>query len=87
MPVQRREILQKRFYQSAAQSDSSITKANVNVASIPSKSVTESKVGVALSAGSESDEYLTPESSYLASEDRKLDHCLLLQNQTQRHHV
>lgn len=46
-----------------------------------------SKVGVALSAGSESDEYLTPKSSYLASEDRKLDHSLPLQNQTQRHHV
>lgn len=44
MPVQRREILQKRFYQSAAQSDSSITKANANVGSIPSKSVIDQKL-------------------------------------------
>jgi hypothetical protein len=69
MPVHRREILQRQFNQLAAQSKSSITKANANVTSIPSQSVTESKVAIALSDGSESDAYLTPESSYLASED------------------
>jgi hypothetical protein len=69
MPVQRREILQKQFNQLAAQSKSSITKANANVTSTPSQSVTESKVAIALSVGSVSDAYLTPESSYLASED------------------
>jgi hypothetical protein len=69
MPVQRREILQKQFNQLAAQSKSSITKANANVISTPSQSVTESKVAIALSVGSVSDAYLTPESSYLASED------------------
>ncbi len=63
MPVQRRDILQKRFNQSPASQSKS------NVASILSKLFAESKVAVALRVVFDSDAYLTPESSYLASED------------------
>ena len=69
MQVQRRAILQKVSTQSSAQSKFSITPENANVTTSPSTPSTDSKVGIALSVGSESDACLTPESSFLASEE------------------
>jgi hypothetical protein len=69
LPVQRRAILQKSSPQWSAQSKFSITSTNTNVTSEPQTPSTDTKAATALGVGSESDIGLTPESSYLASED------------------
>jgi hypothetical protein len=69
LPVHRRAILQKSSPQWSTQSKFSITLANTNITSEPQTPSTDTKAAAALSIGSESDIGLTPESSYLASED------------------
>lgn len=69
LSVQKRAILQKGSPQRSAQPNFSITSANANVTSNRQTPFADSEVPVALSAGSDSDICLTPESSYLASED------------------
>jgi len=75
MPVHRRPILQKGYREIAAQSGSGFTLASTStststsIASAPQTPSTDTNVTIASSVGSESDICLTPESSYLASED------------------
>jgi len=69
MPVHRRAILQKGSPEGAARSESGLTLASTSPLSIPQTPPADTKFTNTSSVGSESDTCLTPESSYLASED------------------